>query len=57
MGSYRAKTKIYIIAINNTVRHTKIEEAVTNQAVTEDVMNQYGGNRGRRISVLAILGH
>ena len=43
--------------MNTTVSHTKINEAVTKQAVTEDAMTQCGGNQGQRISILTILGH
>ena len=43
--------------MNTTVGHTKVNEAATKQAVTEDAVTQYGGNQGRRISILTILGH
>ena len=43
--------------MNTTVGHTKINEAVTNQAVTEDIMTEYDGDRGQRISNLTILGY
>ena len=45
------------VPMNTTVGHTKVNEAVTKQAVAEDAMTQYSGDRGRRISILTILGH
>ena len=43
--------------MNTTVGHIKVKEAVTKQAVAEDAVTQYGGDQGRRISILTILGH
>ena len=43
--------------MTTTVGHTEMNEAVTKQAVTEDAVTQYGGDQGRRISILTILGH
>ena len=45
------------VSMNTTVCHTKMNKAVTKQAVTEDAVTQYGGNQGQRISILTILGH
>ena len=45
------------LSMSTTVYHTKINEAVTKQAVTEDVVTQYRSDWGRRISILAVLGH
>ena len=45
------------VPVNPTAGHTKMNEAVTKQAVTEDAVTQYGGDQGRRISILTILGH
>ena len=45
------------VSMNTTMGHTKVNEAATKQAVTEDAVTQYGGDQGRRISILTILGH
>ena len=43
--------------MNTTLGHTEINEVVTNQAVTEDIMTEYDNDRGQRISSLTILGY
>ena len=45
------------LSMNTTMGHTKINEAVTNQAVTGDIMTEYDGDQGQRISNLTMLGY